>query len=76
MKKEEIIASLQETASGLGSTLYFLPETSQPGSLGVRADMIESYAQDLLSAAHDLKQLATATQELQAAVQNVKNSGS
>lgn len=74
MKKEEIIASIQDTADGIDTSLYFLPETQRPGSLGVQADLLESYAQDLLTAAHDLKQLATAQQELQAAVDTVKNS--
>lgn len=75
MKKDEIIANIQGAADGIDTSLYFLPETERPGSLGVQADLLESYAQDLLTAAHDLKQLASAQQELQAAVQNVKSGG-
>jgi hypothetical protein len=72
-KKEEIIASIQQTAEGLDATLYFLPETQRPGSLGTRADLLESYAEELLSAAQDLRNLATAQQELQTAVQSIKS---
>lgn len=73
-KKDEILADVQVAADCLSSTLYYLPgEVDQPGSLGFRAEMLELYAQDMVNAAHDLRQLATAEQEIQAAVQNVKN---
>jgi hypothetical protein len=72
-RKDEIIASIQGATSDLDAIVSLLPDVQRSGSLGVRADLIESCANDLLGAAHQLREYETAQQELQAAVQSVQN---
>ena len=68
-RKDEIVVGIQEATSDLESIVSLLPEARR---LGVQADLIESCAQDLMDAAHSLRQYATDEQELQTAVQNAK----